>query len=162
MATNEQDSKLAALAFLQQHPMAILSTISEDNRPWGAAIYYFADIDFNFYFLTKSETSKFKNLENTLYAALTVADPETQTTVQTVGQVSHVSVKQTIDHVFKNMAAQRPKGDYSWLPPIIKLHKGDWKVLRLTPSFLQFADYSAKKSDDGNLIKVLIPIKTVT
>lgn len=30
-------------AFLKQHPMGILSTVSADGMPWGAAIYYILD-----------------------------------------------------------------------------------------------------------------------
>lgn len=154
---SDKTTKQEVLNFLHEHPMAVLSTISKNNRPWGAAIYYFADSNFNFYFLTKSETSKSKNINSTLYAALTVADPSSETTVQTAGIVIPVIAKKTVDYALKNLAAQQSHGDYSRTPPIIKLHKGEWKVFKLIPTYLQYADYKAKKTDDGSLIKVLIP-----
>lgn len=138
-------TRLAAITFLKQHPMAVLSTVSSEKQPWGAAIYYIADGDFTFYFVTKSGTHKYKNIEASLYAALTVADPKTQTTVQAVGPVTPVTVKSTIDSVYKMMAAQRPTGNLQWLPPLLKIHAGEFIVLRLSPSYAQYANYLASQ-----------------
>ncbi|MCW2763413.1 MAG: hypothetical protein JWR85_3614 [Marmoricola sp.] len=43
-------------AFLRQHHMGVLSTVSSDGEPWGAAIYFIVDEDFTFYFVTRAET----------------------------------------------------------------------------------------------------------
>lgn len=149
-------TRLAAIKFLEQHPMGVLSTVSSEKQPWGAAIYYIADRDFTFYFVTKSGTHKYKNIEASLYAALTVADPRTQTTVQAVGPVTPVTVRSTIDSVYKMMAAQRPAGNFQWLPPLLKIHKGEFIVLRLTPTYAQFADYLASKPG-YNPLSTLVP-----
>ncbi len=78
--------------FLHHHPMGILSTITKDGKPWGSAIYFVADEDFNFYFVTRVETFKYENLDKTPFAALTIAGSDTPTTVQVSGKISELPV----------------------------------------------------------------------
>ena len=127
--------------------MGILSTVSAEGRPWGSAIYYVTDEDFTFYFVTREGTFKYHNLDQQSHAALTVADPDTQVTVQAAGIVSKVPVEEYMDVVFHKLASLRPKGDPHWSPPIEKLKAGNYVPLRLTPSKLQYADYGQLKSD---------------
>jgi general stress protein 26 len=68
------DYKKLAFDFLQSHTVAILSTVSPDNLPDAAVIYTLVDEQFNFFFITKSATTKAKNLENNKNAALTLGD----------------------------------------------------------------------------------------
>ncbi len=151
-------TKQVAQEFLKRHPMGVLSTVANDGKPWGAAIYFVADEDFSFFFVTRSGTQKYKNIEANPHASLTIADPETQTTVQAAGKISRVPVKDTVDIVFKKLAAIKPKDNPDWLPPIIKVHKGDWMILQLTPDHLQYANYTAKKTvPDDEYISTLIP-----
>lgn len=144
--------------FLRHHPMGVLSTVTADGEPWGAAIYYVADENFNFYFVTRVGTSKYHNLDKTPLAALTVADAASQTTVQAMGTVSKVPVKDYADIVFDKLAKLRPKDDLHWSPPLSKLHEGNYMPLRLTPSKLNYADYKHIKHDThADYIEQIIP-----
>ncbi len=144
--------------FLKHHPMGVLSTVSPDGAPWAAAIYYVADEDFNFYFVTRAETSKYHNLEKTPLAALTVADAASQKTVQVAGSVTKVPVKDYTDIVFNKLAKLRPKDDLHWSPPLSKLHKGNYIPLLLTPSRLLYADYKHVRRDPkADYIEQIIP-----
>lgn len=140
-------SRQEANAFLHRHHTGVLSTISEHNRPWGAAIYFAVDDDFNIFFVTRKETYKGKNLEAHPYAALTVVDEATQTTVQASGKVSKVPVDQYVEVVFNKLAAIQLKDDINWAPPIMKVHEGDYIPLQLTPDKLQYAVFSELKND---------------
>lgn len=133
--------------FLKKRHMAVLSTVSKDNQPWGSAIYFVADEEFNFFFVTRADTFKYQNLEAKPYAALTVADEATQTTVQASGKISKVPADEMLDIALNKLEKARPKGDINWVPPIYKVHKGDYMVLRLTPDKLQYANYSKQTTD---------------
>ncbi len=145
--------------FLRHHPMGVLSTISSDGAPWGSAIYYVADEDFNIFFVTRAETFKFNNIDGRPVAALTIADADSQTTVQIAGSVSKVPVHDYMAVLFDKLAAIKPKTDYDWLPPISKIHAGNFMALRLTPSKLQYADFKQTKHDaHADYIEHILPM----
>lgn len=154
---SKEEIKQKALDFLRSQPMAVLSTTS-NNEPWGAAIYYVADDNFNFFFVTRSGTHKYKDIETNPKAALTIADEKTQVTVQVAGNLSHVPTRDIKDIVFTKLASIKPKNDKSWLTPVIKVHEGDWEVMQLTPTKLQYANFKEKKTEVfDEYINVLIP-----
>lgn len=134
-------------AFLKHNPMAVLSTVTPDGIPWGSAIYYVSDEDFNFYFVTRVETQKYKNIDNSPVAAITVADNDSQTTVQVTGTISQLPVKDYMEVIFEKLASIRPKNNLQWTPPLTKIHEGNYMPLKLTPTKLQYADFSHMKSD---------------
>lgn len=140
-------SKTAALEFLKKHHMGVLSTVSKDGHPWGSAIVYASDEDLKFYFVTRANTLKYQNIEQNPTVALTIADPEDQVTVQVQGTASRVPAKDYTDVVFKKLASVKPQGDANWAPPVMKVHKGDYMVLCITPSHVQYADFKQKKND---------------
>jgi general stress protein 26 len=144
--------------FLKHHPMGVLSTTSEDKKAWGSAVYYVADEDVNFFFATRENTLKYHNISENPFAALTVADEETQTTVQASGTLSRVPADDYMDIVFDKLASIKPKGDYNWVPPSRKIHEGDYMVLKLTPTSLQYADYKKFIPDaDHEYREIIIP-----
>lgn len=138
--------------------MGVLSTISADGTPWGAAIYYQADKDLSFYFVTRSETYKYQNIDKNPHAALTITDPDAQITVQLTGIVSNMPVKKYMDVFFDKFAKLRPDDDYQWAPPIEKVHKGSYIPLQLTPTRLQYADYGKHRIEvNGDYSEQIIP-----
>ena len=138
--------------------MGVLSTITADGKPWGSAIYYVADGSFNFYFVTRVETFKYQNLNKTPFAALTITDSATQTTVQATGEITKVPIMHYMNEFFDKFANIRPNGEDVWSPPLAKLNKGEFMPLCLTPTHLQYADYGHKKSNPhANYIEKIIP-----
>lgn len=138
--------------------MGVLSTVTEDGEPWGSAVYYVADEDFNFYFVTRTKTHKYQNIEKTPWAALTVVDRDSQTTVQVSGNVKKVPVEDYMDVVFTKLAKAKPKGGDHWVPPLSKIHKGNYMPLCLTASRLHYADYGQTKSDShADYIEKILP-----
>ena len=148
-------------SFLKKHPMGILSTSSSDDSIWGAAVYYLADKDFNMYFVVRAESLKYQNISKNPHAALTIADSESQITVQLSGLVSTMPVQKYMDVFFDKFADIRPEGDYEWAPPIDKVHEGNYMPLQLTPSKMQYADYGKHRIEvHGNYIEQIIPTPT--
>ena len=128
--------------------MGVLSTVTTDGKPWGSAIYFMADEDFNIYFVTRKETFKYQNLDKTFFAALTVANQQKQITVQLAGTISRIPAEDYMKIVFDELYKSiRPKDDFNWAPPLEKIHKGNYMPLCLTSEKLQFADFSKQSSD---------------
>jgi general stress protein 26 len=140
-------TKEKVLAFIHEHPMAVLSTVSDDNQPWGSAIYCVADEDLMFYFVTREQTLKYNNIAKNPKVALTFADSDSQKEVQLTGVASNVDLQHITDVVFKKLARARPHGHGNWVPPIVKVHRGDWMVLCITPDKLLYADFKERKTN---------------
>lgn len=157
MMNNTPEHKRAH-AFLKKHQMGVLSTASEAGTVWGASVYFLTDDNLNIYFVTRSETFKYKNIEAQPFAALTVTDSEAQITVQLSGKITTMPVKKYMDVFFDKFAAMRPEGDYHWAPPVDKVHKGSYMPLQLTPSHLQYANYGKRRIEVyGDYIERIIP-----
>lgn len=145
-------------SFLHHHHMGVLSTVGNDGKPWGSAIYFIADEKFTFYFVTRAETYKYHNLEANPHVALTVADEVNQTTVQLAGSVTPLPYEDYLDVVFRKMSKVRPANDHEWFPPIDKLRAGNYMPLVLTPAKLQYANYKHIKADShAEYIEHIIP-----
>ena len=150
------------VTFLKDHPMGILSTSNRDGEPWGAAVYFLVDDDFNIYFVTRHDSRKYQNMEKNPYASLTVADSETQVTVQLSGDITTMPVQKYMDVFFDKFANMRPEGDYQWAPPVDKVHSGSYMPLQLTPTKMQYADYGKHRIEvNGNYIEQIIPNATM-
>jgi len=134
-------------SFLRQHHMGILSTVNAEGAPWGSAVFYIADEDFKFYFVTRAGTLKYKNFEQSALAAITIANNESQTTVQASGTLSKVPLKDYGEVIFGKLMDARPQDDEHWIPPLTKIHEGDYVPLCLTPSKLQYANFKHRKAD---------------
>ena len=137
--------------------MGVLSTAGKDGTPWGSAVYFFADDDFNIFFVTRADTRTYKNIEENSLVALTVADETRQTTVQIAGAISKVPPQDYMDVMFHKLVKIRPSNDESWTPPPNKIHKGNFMPLQLTPTKLQFADFGHFKTDpDASYVETVI------
>lgn len=141
-----QESHTKVHEFLKSHPVGVLSTVN-DGKPWGSAIYFVADEEYNCFFITRVDTFKYKNIDKNPDVALTIADAEEQTTVQLSGKISKVPANQLMEVAFHKLASVQPKADSGWAPPIMKIHKGDYMVLQITPDSLQYANYKESTTD---------------
>ncbi|HSX32614.1 MAG TPA: pyridoxamine 5'-phosphate oxidase family protein [Candidatus Saccharimonadales bacterium] len=136
-----------AYEFLKNHKFAVLSTATEDAKPWGAAVYYAVDKELNFYFLTHTGSKKYRNLQEQPNAAVTVVDDNAQTTVQAAGTITTIDMGQEHDDAFRTLVGIHPPGQYAWVPPVSKLHNGDSVLLKLTPDHLQMSVFYPAQSE---------------
>lgn len=136
-----------AYTFLKHHSLGILATASSASEPWGSAIYYIVDEQLNFYFLTHTETLKYRNIQHSHRASLVVTDNDAQTTVQVVGDITEPEeTSDEYNDAFRKLADVRPPKELRWRPPVSKIHTSKTVLLRLTPTYLQFADFDSRQT----------------
>jgi uncharacterized pyridoxamine 5'-phosphate oxidase family protein len=133
--------------FLQKQHTGVISTVSEEKQPWGSTIYFIPDDDLNLYFITRAKTKKYQNINLHPIVAITAYDEQTQTTVQASGHISQVPAREVTEVALEKLSVIQPKGDINWKPPFIKVHKGDWMVLKFNPNYMQYANYSEQKTN---------------
>lgn len=151
------DSRHKAYNFLKQHSMGVVSTSDKDGKPWGSAVYYIVDEEFNVYFVTRAETNKYQNIKHNTGVSFTVADASTKTTIQLKGEVNEISASDYMNNLFDKFMKVRHQDNHNWSPPINKLHAGSFMPLRIKPTYLQYADYGRQSTDvDHNYIEQII------
>lgn len=142
MTIESYDSKEKVYEFLRDHAVAVLSTVSQDGTPSASPIYFVSDKQLNFYFMTKSDTEKSKNIESgNNRVAITVVDSAFPMVVQAKGQVSEVQDRDNFLKITEENA--REEAGFHWPPPLSKLEsEGDLLMYIFTPSWLRVADFS--------------------
>jgi uncharacterized pyridoxamine 5'-phosphate oxidase family protein len=85
MPTQEQ-IKSDALVFLRENITAVVAT-TFNNEPRASTVYYYVDDAFNFYFVTKRNTSKYMNINLNPRAAIVVGTGPDHISIQGHGKV---------------------------------------------------------------------------
>lgn len=102
---------------LNKHHIGILCTASKDGMPHAATIYFFADEDFNIFFITKEKTTKQSNLVQNPKAALAIFEAATQTTLQLTGTVSRIEDLGQLHEIYRRIVGITLNTTYKQTPP---------------------------------------------
>ena len=137
---NITDEKAAK--FLQEHSLAVLSTVDRTGNVHGAAIYYLVDQNNLIYILTKSDTGKGRNVYAHSRVAMTIYEPDSLQTLQIQGTAEVETDQKVKDSVFAHMVKPRTYKDKTYLPPVTKLQEGSFMVIRISASFMSYHDYA--------------------
>lgn len=135
--------------FLETHAVAVLSTISQDNMPYSAAVYVVPDDKFNLYFITKSDTKKSRYILANHNAAVTIVDQDVPMTLQATGTVTKMDDNDKILEVFITMAEENihEKWGFHWPPPLSKLKgPGALWMYKFEPNWMRLADFSGSNT----------------
>jgi hypothetical protein len=143
----EMNAKRRTFLFLDKHNLGVLSTAND--RPWGAAVYYAVDEDLTFYFLTRTGSKKYGDIQKRPYAAMTVVDDAKQTTVQAVGRITEVDIGPLYNQAFTKLAGIHPPGQHVWMPAVSDIHTGKSVLLMLTPEHVQLSIFSHNHASPG-------------
>lgn len=103
-------------SFLWSHHTAVLATIKKGNKAHATTIYYLIDEHFNFYFITKDETLKFKNIEDNNSVALAISDEHELQTVQVEGTAEEIKGNNFAQTVDKLVTRYSKEGGWDKLP----------------------------------------------
>jgi nitroimidazol reductase NimA-like FMN-containing flavoprotein (pyridoxamine 5'-phosphate oxidase superfamily) len=123
--------------FLNDHECGVIATADTAANPYAAVVYYSMDDDFNLTFTTKTETQKYKDMEQNNQVTFVCFDELTQTTVQVSGHVEKVTDPQihqaSINRIYQLSASVSGVA----LPPIEKLFAGNYVTMRLIPQVIK-------------------------
>jgi pyridoxine/pyridoxamine 5'-phosphate oxidase len=132
------------VTYLNEQSMAAVATVSQEGRPEAATIYFEVDDELNFYFLIRSDSRKYKNLQHNPMAALVVSSEHPLQTVQVEGEVASVVDKDALASLLHHLKI-KAKNKY-WAPPFTKL-EGNLKLMKLSPDWLRVGEFGPRISD---------------
>ncbi len=140
--SNEKAQRQEAETFIDHHPLAVVAIDRKRQAPYAAAVFIVRDDDLNLYFITKTETEKYKALKERDQVSVTISDFHAQKTIQAEGTANEITADGTLtEEIFKKLAHIKPPGNMNWLPPIIKLKAGDYAVIQIEISKMRLANY---------------------
>lgn len=137
-----ENRQTKAYKFLLSHELGVISTVSDEGELSSAVIYYFSDDDFNIYFVTKSNTQKYRNIAANGKIALTIYDEPKRFTLQARGTASEVKEQDTQSRIMNHLAKVRGDSEHAWFPPVALLEGGDYALLKVHLDHIQIADYA--------------------
>lgn len=141
--------------FLTSRPLGVLATADTTGMPHAAAIYFSVDDEFNMFFMTKKDTTKYTNLKQNPRAMVVVYEALSQSTVQFRGvaeEIEDVSMAQAAFRGTLHASLQTSDGG---IPPIAKLHAGDYVAYKIKPEYIRMAVYSRPGFDQSDFFETI-------
>ncbi len=148
-----------ALAYLRSQVTAVVSTVSTQNMPEAATVFYWIDETgsnrFNVYFITHRHSRKFANLLNNHHVAIVVGAAFEPRTMQIEGEAELVDVGDGIKnmtHLAKRLAKKPAMsmlyaGYFSPKNPFGKLPGTDMGVFRVRVTWARFMTHAKETKD---------------
>lgn len=121
---------------------AVLSTVDSAGKPYSSVIHYIIDKSENFYFVTKSDTTKAQNIEHSPDVALTIHPSDSLKVLYILGQAELIRDKDLSKQVFEHIVEPKQYSEGVKLPPITKLKSGAYVAYKITPTDRKYLDYS--------------------
>ncbi len=146
-----------ALAFLKRNKTGILATAGHDNIPHASAIHYYADDDFNVYFITLPSSRKYKALSAHPQVAFTVIREDTPQTIQIEGMAKDITLDPEVA-AKKKMISEALNSNPFFFAPITKLDHEEPAVIWLRPTWIRWADYAFAHYGTSRVFKE-IPVR---
>jgi general stress protein 26 len=131
-----------ALAYIKSQDLAVVSTVSREGTVSGAVMYYLVDQDAHLYIMTKSETNKARGILSHGQLALTIHQQGSLKTAQISGIAQLETNQKVKDQVFSYFTKPRTYQEGKHAPPVTKLKKGAFMIVKITPTSITYTDYS--------------------
>jgi general stress protein 26 len=121
---------------------AVLSTISKEGEPHASVVSFVTDKDDNYYFVTKTETQKAKNILYKNNVVLTIHHSHSLKVLQVHGVAETELDNDTTKLLISAVTEPKTYKEGVKFPPLTKLDAGDYIVFKITPISIRVQDYS--------------------
>lgn len=143
------------LDFIKSKPTAVISTISPENYPESATIFFTVDENLVFYFMTKSFTRKYSNIISNNKVALVIGTENEPVTAQIHGAAEQILDKEEANKRLEQLKTVFTKNDY--VGPLFALTGEQNQILlfKITPSWIRWLDMREHNIDRNEFIQIL-------
>ena len=138
---DHDNNKKTLYEFLKEHPAAHLATVNPDGKPFISTVYFYANSMAELFIATLSKTEKYKNIQADSHVALVVTDEDAQKTVQITGTASEEQNPAVKMAILEQLATLQARNKSGWPPPIVKLDKGQLRLIKVIPTWVRLSDF---------------------
>lgn len=133
--------------FIENHEVAVLSTIDRSGNLDGATVYYCTVDEGIIHIITKGGTQKMHNIFANPQVAITIHDEQKLQTLQMHG-LAKIETNQNVNKkVFAQIVREREYEGEKRLPPVTQLHEESFMVLRIIPTAVKYRDFKASEKE---------------
>lgn len=150
------ETRTLVVEFMKTHHSGMLATADTAGNPHASVVYYNFNDDYSLYFATKTETQKYKNIEENKQVAFVTYDEESQSSMQISGHIDIVDDEDLRRDIINNMFRLSAEISKRELPPAEKLYAGDYVALKLSPLVMRMAIYARPDSEGDDLYETLL------
>src|SRR3989344_1531937 len=137
----ERGARTDALAFLKRNTVGVVATAGHDTIPHASAIHYYADDDFNIYFLTLPSSRKYEALCAHPQVAFTILREDAPQTIQIEGMAKDITLDRDMQEK-KDKILEILNANPYFFAPITKLDPEKTAVIWIRPTWIRWADYA--------------------
>ena len=144
------------MEFVRSKSVAVLSTVTPDNLPESATIYFVIGENYTLYFMTKTFSRKYTNLEKNPHAALVIGTENEPATAQIQGIAEKITDPEEFDKRMEMLKQNFFKNDY--VAPLFQMapEKNDLVIYKVIPSWIRWLDLrSEKEKVAGGFIQII-------
>lgn len=133
--------------FIRQNKLAVLSTVDDQGFPHAAPIYYITDEQYNFYFMTATQTSKHSNILSHSHVSLTIVNMEENTTLQVKGEAAECPTK--ITDVLQMLAEKLNQADtFPDTIPFMSFKNHEKMAIQIVPTEIKMRHYDGSHREE--------------
>ncbi len=137
---SDSEAYFKIMNYIEQNPLATLSTVNDDGTPHGAIVYICALSNQTVCFVTKNLTQKYINATERPTVCLTIGNDKDSSTLQLTGQASVVDNPELMDTVLKKITQVHARMA-EWLPPLAKLRAGNYAIVAVKITHARLGEY---------------------
>ena len=142
------------VSYFKDNPVMVLGTVGEHGKPHGAAVYGCPTTASEVYFITKTDTQKFKNILHNPHVSVTIVNTAENSSLQAGGTARVVSDPAMVELIMGKMAVIYANSA-DWLPPIAKLRAGPYQVVHIKMDHIRLARFLHAKPGSPEIYKEL-------
>ena len=140
-----ENYRIQVLDFLHQQSLMTLSTVSPSGQPEAATLFYLFDSDFTFYFVTREETRKVKNINKNPKVAIVISDDKTMN-IQVEGRAVELNGVNVISDLLSQVSQKAlPEESAEFWPPVMRMEGGEYKFYKVSPTMVRVFDFGKSK-----------------
>jgi len=125
--------------FLTDNLLGVIAT-QNGTHIESAAVYYGFDDGFSIYLNTHTASRKFKNIEQNPNVSFVVYQQNPAMTLQLEGTIESITEVSKITEIYDTLL--RRTLAQGTIPPIHQIQSGETALLKITPTWARFADFS--------------------
>lgn len=142
------EQKIAEELKATTQTLGVISTVNEDAgpKPQSATVYYVCNDALDIFFVTRSSSRKYKNIQTNPQVSFVITNEHPPKTMQFEGTASEVTDPEEQIKYYDMLMARATSSNP--MPPVTQIATGELVFLKITTMWARFGDFEVMK--EGN------------